>query len=127
MDKIKNIGSIFDIARSHISKQAKLDSSKRKKPASATAKKKPLKQSSDELKKSITKKLSALDTNNKNYKQQSNNIFLESVLIWEFGEDIINDSNFQQMIVKLNDAICQNKETSNKFDLLIQQLTGNQE
>jgi len=45
------------------------------------------------------------------------------VLLWEFGEDIINDPELHQMLDKINKTICNDQELSRKFALLIKQLT----
>jgi len=111
MDKIKQINSIFKIARSQLSKQTKPGSLHSDKQARTTDGKTTGKISSGDLKKSISKKLKLLDRKSRNYEQLSNGVFLESVLLWEFGDDIINDG-----------IICNDKESSRKFSRLIKQL-----
>ena len=122
MDRIKQINSIFKIARSQLSKQAKTDSLTANKKTKNSVKKKIKKTSPTELKKSISEKLRILDKKSPDYNQQSRNIFLESVLLWEFGEDIINAPEFHQMLDKISNTICNNKESSRKFSKLIKQL-----
>ncbi|VAW58565.1 hypothetical protein MNBD_GAMMA11-2515 [hydrothermal vent metagenome] len=122
MDKIKQINSIFKIARSQLSKQTKPGSLHSDKQARTTDGKTTGKISSGDLKKSISKKLKLLDRKSRNYEQLSNGVFLESVLLWEFGDDIINDPEFQQMLQKINGIICNDKESSRKFSRLIKQL-----
>ncbi len=123
MDKINQINSIFKIARSQLFKQAKTGLSATDKKTKTSAKKKIKKISSNELKKSISEKLQSLDKKNDDYMQQSSNVFLESVLLWEFGEEIINAPEFHQMLDKINNAIHSNKESSDKFSRLIKQLS----
>ncbi|VAW67889.1 hypothetical protein MNBD_GAMMA08-1907 [hydrothermal vent metagenome] len=123
MDKIRQINSIFKTARSQLSRQTRSTSVHSKKQGKTTDKKIAKKIPSAELKKNISKKLKLLDKKNENYEHLSNEVFLESVLLWEFGDDIVNDPAFHPMLDKINNAICDDRESSRKFSLLIKQLT----
>lgn len=124
MDKIKQINSIFSTARPQTSKQSKTEQLHTEKKVNIKSRKKTKKISSNEIKKIISKKLKALDIKSENYTRQANRVFLESILLWEFGENIINAPEFHQMLEKINDTISSNNESSCKLSELIKQLTA---
>jgi len=123
MDKIKQVNSIFQIARSHITNKNNINSTAKSKKTSKSTNKKNKKLSISELKTSIFKKVKNLDNTDSDYSQQVQKIFLESVLIREFGEELANDPDFHEMINKINDSISKDTESSLNFSNLVKQLT----
>jgi len=123
MDKIKQINSIYDIAKTHASKKEKSALNTSTKNAAGTFEKKIKKTSAAELKKNISDKLKKLDINSESYQKLSKSIFLESVILWEFGDDIINDPSFHQIIEKITSAINSNEKASKDLATLVKQLS----
>jgi len=123
MDKIKQINSIYDITKTHVSKKEKSALNTSTKNAASTFEKKIKKTSAAELKKNISEKLKKLDVNSENYHKLSKRIFLESVILWEFGDDIINDPDFHQIIEKITSAINNNEKAFKDLATLVKQLS----
>jgi hypothetical protein len=45
-------------------------------------------------------------------------VFIEGVLLWEFGDDLNQDPHFYQMLDEIVPKICENKELAKKFQQL---------
>jgi len=122
MDRIKNINQIMEIVRTQVSGKT----SGVKKSKSAAAQKpstgKVGKISQTELKKKITEKLKSTGSNTPESLQKSKEIFLESVILWEFGENLINDPSFPILIDKIRTTLDEDEQTSKNFERLINQL-----
>ncbi|WP_139116998.1 hypothetical protein [Candidatus Thiodiazotropha endoloripes] len=50
-------------------------------------------------------------------------VFIDSVLAWEFGDDFLQSNSFFSYSEKVRDVIANDKKLSHEFDLLINQLT----
>ena len=123
MDKLGGISHIISIIRG----QAKSDLAQSKQKISTTpdikSPQKPKKISKDELKKNLSQKLKSIPKNTEN-KSRSKDVFLESVILWEFGEQLANDPLFAEIKSKVRQTIESNPETSEKLEKLIDQLSS---
>lgn len=68
----------------------------------------------EELKTNIINKTKAIDPDNKN-PQLTTQILLESILTWEFGEELINDPQFEPMRRDIQDAITSDPSLAEKL------------
>jgi hypothetical protein len=78
--------------------------------------------SQTELKKKITDRLKNTNPDDRQSMQKSKEIFLESVILWEFGESLINDPSFPVLINKIRITLDEDGQTSKNFERLIKQL-----
>lgn len=78
--------------------------------------------SQTELKKRITDRLKKTSPDTPQSIQKSKEIFLESVILWEFGENLINDPSFPVLIEKIRTTLDEDGQTSHNFERLIKQL-----
>ena len=124
MNKIGNIGQILGIIRSQtkagISKQKNGKESSAEINAASSIKR----ISRDELKNNIIRKLKSAPKNADTV-LISKDVFLESVMLWEFGEQLANDPLFTEIRNKVRQAIDNNPDASKKLEKLIQQLSVN--
>ena len=123
MDRIKNISQIMEIVRSQVSGSSARAKNKTSGSTSRSSPGRIGKVSQAELKKQISDKIKAANPGKKASLKESRKIFLESVILWEFGENLINDPAFQGIIDKISTTLDENEETSRHFDKLIKQLT----
>jgi hypothetical protein len=122
MDRIKNINQIMEIVRTQVSGKSSDIRNKKAQTTQGSASSKTGKISQSALKKKITDKLKAIDSEAPLSMQKSKEIFLESVILWEFGENLINDPGFPALIDKIRSTLDENEQTSRNFDRLIKQL-----
>ena len=122
MDKLRSITKIMEIVRSQISNRSS-STTRNKSPVTKNKKVEPRQKriSQDELKDNIAKKLKSLDAEDTN-SALPKEILLESIILWEFGEQISNDPFFSELKSKITSAINENKEASDKLDKVIEQL-----
>jgi hypothetical protein len=62
-------------------------------------------QTAEVVKLKIVEAIKLIDKNDKNRNKKSMNIFVENVLLWQFGEELINDSAFSQLVDEVGDAL----------------------
>ena len=72
-----------------------------------------------ELEQLIKSKVSSMDSNDKNFIESANNIIVEQLLTWEFGEEIADDPEFITLKRKISTAIKNNVPLNDDFDKLI--------
>lgn len=122
MDRIKSLNSIVEVVRAQIS--SRTHSSKRRSSSASTASgtARTQKLSQQDLRRSIAEKISALDPNNQRELDRSKQIFLESVVLWEFGGDLINDPTFPELIDKIKSTLDQNQDAAQHFENMIRNL-----
>ncbi|OOG44455.1 hypothetical protein B0B52_06850 [Polaromonas sp. A23] len=53
-------------------------------------------------------------------------VFIEGVLLWEFGDDLNQDPHFYQMLDEIVPKICENKDLANKFHQLFSDMQSRQ-
>lgn len=111
------------------SKQSRLESSgvsalKDKKTGGTTSSGQTQKKKSiDELKSEIIDKLHGLnpETNNSSLKTR---IFIDSVLAWEFGEELLQDPAFDSISRDIVESITSDEDVYQKFQSVIEELTA---
>jgi len=64
-----------------------------------------VKRSPEELRKKIISMLQAVDVNDPKRDQKMMHIFVENVLIWQFGEELLNDSTFAQLLGDVEETL----------------------
>lgn len=85
---------------------------------------KPGKASPKELRTIINDRIKGLDPQEKQYRHKAKQLFLESVLTWEFGSEIARDQEFSGMLKEIQELLETTPEIKRQFDNLIEQLTA---
>jgi hypothetical protein len=67
------------------------------------------------LKRRVTERMQAIDPADPNASRRRRRVFLESVLAWEFGEELLRDPGFQAIIDRVDDAIAAEPELERQF------------
>ena len=83
---------------------------------------KPGKASPKELRAVINDRIKGLDPQEPQYRHKAKQLFLESVITWEFGSEIARDQEFSGMLKEIQEQIETTPEVKRQFDNLIKQL-----
>ncbi|MCW8928606.1 MAG: hypothetical protein OQL19_00015 [Gammaproteobacteria bacterium] len=125
MARINNISSILEIARLQLGKRAKTKVDSKKTPSSSSQANSSRVSSQSVLKSTIVNKLKQLDSSDKEFISKARVLFLESIILWEFGDSISSNAPyFSEIISKIDETIENDPESAKKFKQLIEQLTS---
>ena len=123
MDKINNINSIVSILRNQISKQqvktAKNKNSTKPNDDVKVNRKEPVSQSAliDTIQSRISK--AKANKSSENYREVVMKIIAESIITNEFGTDIVNDTEFDNLINNVVDGYISESSILKKIDNII--------
>lgn len=65
----------------------------------------PIKKSASSLKSRLRNRLAAVDRNAADYEQQTSLITVQEIVLWEFGDDILNHPQFGTVAEKVTQAL----------------------
>jgi outer membrane protein OmpA-like peptidoglycan-associated protein len=72
-----------------------------------------------ELKQRIAERLQAIDPKNPNAERRRKRIFLESTLAWEFGEEVLRDPSFQELLDRLETTLSEYPDIERQFQMVL--------
>lgn len=72
-----------------------------------------------QLEQRIVERVKAINDDGRDPRRKASYVFVESVLAWEFGEQMLKEPDFADIINKVNDAIRTNPAMSDKIDHLL--------
>ena len=123
MEPINGLSSIMEILRRQISDNAKrLDQiGKTRIHGSAAKASKSEITSPKELRALIQERIKGLNPQEPHYQQKAKRLFLESVMRWEFGNEISHDQEFNDLLTEIQQLIELSPEVKRQFDTLIEQ------
>lgn len=75
-----------------------------------------------ETRKSLSKRLKALDASDARFTEHAADAFVESVLLAEFGETFTNDANFRQVILQVSRDMRDDPDTAQRLGELFSEL-----
>ncbi len=123
MSRIDGLSEVMELLRRQLSAAAKTG---RNAKARATAHRPPVTKTSPQaLQQRIQERLRGLDLSGPGERHAAR-IFLESVLTWEFGEELAGDPKFGEMVTEIDQLIQSNKELRTAFSRMIHRLSTNQ-
>ncbi|HJX10078.1 MAG TPA: hypothetical protein VJ733_06205 [Candidatus Binatia bacterium] len=76
-----------------------------------------------ELRQRITQRTRAIEPGSPEREQQARRIFFESVLAWEFGDQLLLDSQFNRLLDGIQDAFESDPETHRELNALLTELS----
>ena len=125
MDRINGLSHIMESLRKQFTENAtranKGETSKRPKETSRSARTRR-KISIKQLENRITERIQLLDRQSGEYSRQATHIFVESVIVWEFGEQILNDSRFPEMARAIVSTLDGDEKVRDKMQALIDKM-----
>jgi len=118
MDKINGLNNILAILRKQIGGPAR---SKRKTEdlETKTDEKVDVATSSlelEELEKRLFDRIAALDPNDPDKQKNLTYLFVQTILTWEFGEKLLEDPGFHELVEKVSELFCSNTKLRNSLD-----------
>lgn len=71
------------------------------------------------LKLRVQERIRQLDRTNPDFQQKSQRIFVESILAWELGEQILRDPQFERLVDQVNMAMASQPEIQAQMNELL--------
>lgn len=107
MDPIKPLDGLSELLRKQIAKEmaAKSGGKAASKTTEPQATYSPEAVSSEALRRKIASTVEAIQSNDPKRKQKIVRLFVEGALSWRFGAELMNDSNFYQLIDEVSQAL----------------------
>ena len=124
--KVDGISGLIEVLRRRIGAQSqRLETSKRAdKNKEADNLRGHRRVNAVELEAGIRNRILELDPEDDDYQDNATGIFLESVLLWEFGDEMSKDEEFADLILKMKESFTSNKDLRDSMDRLIKQLSS---
>ena len=72
--------------------------------------------STGELNTKIVTQIKQIEPNDAQRNQKAIHIFLENILIWQFGDELLNDSDFSRLVSEVKEALEKVPITTQLFD-----------
>ena len=72
-----------------------------------------------QLEAGIAERIKCVDPSDENYNTKATRIFIESVLKWEFGEELIQDTHFAEMVREVNNMFKSDPNIQKGFNALL--------
>lgn len=76
-----------------------------------------------ELRRQIQERIQAVEGTNPEARRRARRIFLESVLVWEFGDNLLADQRHQTLLDNIQAAIENDAELDKQFSALVGELS----
>lgn len=73
----------------------------------------------DELKQRIADRVRSIDPQSPNGVRRRTRVFLESALAWEFGDDVLRDPSFQELVDELEASLSDHPELARQFGAVL--------
>lgn len=80
------------------------------------------------MKQQVQERIKAFSPADRRNRKKAINVFLESVLVWEFGEEITRDEKYHIMLSKAQETMETHAATQKQFSALLEEIwqrTGN--
>lgn len=125
MDSINGLNQIAQIIRQRLSADRSSPSVTKEMDLSATSSAAAggAKVSADEIKRKIGGRIKALSGEERRGKKAAQ-IFVEVVLMWEFGDQMLNDPQFAELSNDVVESMVENPVVWKKLQTLLSQLSG---
>jgi hypothetical protein len=125
MDPIDRLNRLMETLRQQMAQSAKRlnTSSQSTRPTNARSPGSANKRTVEELRQHIGERVRAIEPNNPERGRRARRIFLESVLAWEFGDQLLLDSQFNRLIEGIQDAFESDPEINRELQNLLTDLS----
>jgi hypothetical protein len=124
MDSINGLNPVMEALRRQLAERsAKLDKASKTAPGTRSNRSDRARSTSTpELRQRVTGRLRALDPDDPQWEQKAGKLFLESVLLAEFGDQLLEDPGFATLIDEVNYTLQSQPEIRSHFSMMIRQL-----
>lgn len=122
MDPISNVGHLVEVLRKQLTESQKNTGATVKAARTSGATQAAGRPSVEDLKKKVREKLRRIDVSDPTFKQKSVHVFLESVLLWEFGERLMDDPKFYALLDDVQSSMESDPAVSESLSTLMSKL-----
>jgi len=122
MDPISNVGHLVEVLRKQLTESQKNTGTTLKAARTSGATQAAGRPSVEDLKKKVREKLRRIDVSDPTFKQKSVHVFLESVLLWEFGERLMDDPKFYALLDDVQSSMESDPAVSESLSTLMSKL-----
>jgi hypothetical protein len=123
MDPVNRLDQVLQIIGRQMSERAARLEAGAKSSAGARSARTPGRPSLAALKSTVKQRLRTLDPNDARRSDKARRIFLESVLAWQFGDELLLDRGFDEIVSGVQEALSANPEVDARFAQLLRELT----
>ena len=118
MDPINPLDQMTELLRKRIATEVSGKSTSVNKGKSTSVSDKAIlgRISTGELNTKIVTQIKQIEPNDAQRNQKAMHIFLENVLIWQFGDELLNDSDFSRLVSEVKEALEKVPITTQLFD-----------
>jgi hypothetical protein len=78
----------------------------------------------DSLRTTVSSRLRAVEGNERDRKRARARIFVESVLVWEFGEDLLGDPEFDAIVGRVEENLLADDQLADRLGDLLDELSS---
>lgn len=124
MSRIDSLSQVMETLRRQLAESAKKLDRGTKAPAKSDASSTPEavpRVSAQDLQKRVRERLQALG-DGAGYRQKATRVFLESILTSEFGDDLVHDMRFAEMLNEIDKALQADPELKSRMHALFDQM-----
>ena len=128
MDPVNRLNHLMEALRRQMAEKAQRfdqPGASGKSSDTAPAAKPPGRMSVPELKRRVQDRIKAVGREDRNRQNKAKRIFLESVLAWEFGEALLLDKNFDELLDRIEKSFAASPEMDAQFSQLVEELSAN--
>ena len=118
MDPINPLDQMTELLRKRIATEVSGKSTSVNKGKSTSVSDKAIlgRISTGELNTKIVTQIKQIEPNDAQRNQKAMHIFLENILIWQFGDELLNDSDFSRLVSEVKEALEKVPITTQLFD-----------
>ncbi len=121
MDPINRLSRIIETLRQQMAESAKRPGPSKPSSDEVRARNRSDRPSVEELRHRILQRVREIEPDNPDRGRRARRIFLESVVAWEFGDELLLDSQLDRLI----DSLQQTFETDPELDIQFRELIAN--
>jgi len=124
MDPINRLDHVLQLIGRQMSERAsRLDSGAKLASLSGPART-PRRPSLAALKRKVQDRLAEIDPDDARRADKARRVFLESVLTWQFGDELLLDRGFEEIVAGVQEALQAHSQTDARLDQLLRELAG---
>ena len=124
MDPVSRLDQVLQVIGRQMSERASRLDAGTKSSASGPSTRAARRASLAALKSKVQERLRALDPNDARRSDKARRIFLESVLAWQFGDELLLDRGFEEIVSGVQDALRAHPEIDARFVQLLRDLAA---
>lgn len=122
MDPINSLSRMIELLRRRVSSTAPTE--RASKTGVRTRQSQTTRPTRAALKAQIARRLEALDSDDPAHDARASRIFVEAIIAWEFGDEIVNDPKYADMIAQIDGQLQADEQIRSRFADMLRGLGG---